>query len=257
MNRASRYLSCAALVGVVFAQSEKERALLAPSPVRLSGVVMDKDGRPISDVWINHTGVRIENVKTDSHGRFDIETRAPAVVFRKDGFQSKYWRVSGDGSLAVVLTGPAPRAKACRAFSSCATLKGFMSAFCLPKVSGVNVSKQGNDIDYGQRSFWVTTQSGKAGIQHAAGPMWGPGLPFDEDVWSAHDYAETTYSDSEGFSIIDARGKSIDGKCRRLLGHVFETASYRNVPEEDIALLDRVLDGACVEATQVKSRQRR
>ena len=230
---------------------------MLPSPVRLSGVVTDNDGRPLSDVWINHTGVRLENVKTDSQGRFDIGTRAPAIVFRKHGFQSKYCRVSGDRPLAVILTCPARRAKACGAFSNCVSLKGFMSWFCLLKVPGVTVSKQGNDIDYGQRLFWVRTQSGRAGIQHAAGPMWGPGLPFDEDVWAARDYAETTYIDSEGFSIIDARGKSIDGKCWRVLGHVFETASYRNVSEHDTRLLDRVLDGACVEAPQVKSRQTR
>src|SRR5207245_9338666 len=111
--------------------------------------------------------------------------------------------------------------------------------------------------DKAQHAHRVRAPSGKDGIQLTDGLMWDPGLPFDEDVWSAHDYVETTFSDTECFSIIDARGKSIDGKCWRVLAHVFETASYRNVPEEDTALLDRVLDGACVEATQVKSRQRR
>lgn len=226
---------------------------MLPSAVRLSGVVTDNGGTPLSDVWINHTGVRVENIKTDSHGRFDIETRAPAVVFRKNGFQSKYWRVSGDGPVTVVLTGPAPQAKACRAVSSCLTIEGFMSAFCLPGIPGVNVGKQSNDIDYGQRFFWVKTQDGQAGIQHAAGGMWGPGLPLDEDVWSARDYMETTYIDREGFSIIDARGKSGDGKCWRVLGHAFETASYRNVSAQDASLLDRVLDGACVKTTSAES----
>jgi hypothetical protein len=74
----------------------------------------------------------------------------------------------------------------------------------------------------------------------------GHGRPSDELDWSAQNYVETSYRDPEGFLIIDARGKDIDGKCWHVLGHVFETAAYQNVPEEETSLLDRVLDGACV-----------
>jgi len=38
------------------------------------------------------------------------------------------------------------------------------------------------------------------------------------------------------------------------VGHAFETASYRNVPEQDASLLDRVLDGLCVDAKRFKNR---
>lgn len=208
---------------------------MLPQSVRLSGIVMDSDRKPLRDVWINHTGVRIENLKTYPQGRFDVETRAPAIVFRKSGFQSTYWRVHEDRNLAITLVGPAPRIKECGGFSNCVALKGFgsFSTFCLPKVPGVKISKQGNDIDYGRRLFWVGTDSGKAAIQHAAGGMWGSGLPEDEDLWSARQYTEISYIDREGFGIIDARGKSIDGRCWRVLGHAFETASYRNVPEQE------------------------
>jgi len=217
------------------------------SPVRISGVVTDNQGMRLSDVWINHAGARVESIKTDSQGQFDIQTQAPAIVFRKSGFESRYWRVRPDRTLAIVLAGPAPLARFCGTSSRCLHLDGFMSAFCLPKIPGVNISKQGHDIDYGQRFFWVKTPTGKAGIQHAAGPMWGSGLPVDQDVWSARDYAEASYIDPEGFGIIDARGNSADGKYWRVLGHAFETASYRNVAERDTLLLDRVLDGICVE----------
>jgi hypothetical protein len=254
VNPVARCLCCAALFGLDLGQSQEERSLLLPSPVILAGVVSDSDGKPLSDVWINHTGRRTENLKTDAYGRFEITTRAPAVVFRKRGFQSRYWRVSEDRNLTIALTGATPRAKTCRALSGCSSLKGFDSEFCLPIVPGVNVSKQGNDIDYGQRWFWIRTQSGKAGIQHASGPLWGSGLPFDENVWSARDYVETSYRDSAGFDILDARGKSPDGKCWRVLGRVFETAYYRDVPEKDAALLDRVLDGACIQPAKVERR---
>ena len=253
MNPVARCLCCAAVLGLALAQSQKEQDLLLPSRVTIAGVVTDSDGKPLSDVWINHTGGRMENLKTDSQGRFEITTRAPAIVFRKSGFQSKYWRVSEDHNLTIALAGPAPRARKCRALSGCLGLKEFLSQFCLPVVRGVNV-KQSNDIDYGQRWFTIKTQSGMTGIQHAAGPMWGPGLPFDQDVWSARDYVETSYLDPAGYGVLDARGKSPDGKSWRVLGRVFETASYRDVSERDAALLDRVLDGACVQPPKVERR---
>ncbi len=218
---------------------------MLPSPIRLSGVVTDTLGKPIPGVWINHTGSRFENITTDRAGRFDIETGAPAVVFRGDGFQSRYWKVNQSGAITIALA-PAPRAKACGQPSRCMSLEGFHACFCLPRIRGVKVSAQGNDVDYGQRLFQVKTRNGTVAIQHAAGGMWGSGLPFNEDVWSASEYSEKTWVDDKGFFIIDARGKSANGRCWRVLGHAFETASYRNVPEQDTVLLDRVLDGACV-----------
>ena len=198
--------------------------------------------------WINHTGLAPANSQTDSRGRFEIETRAPAIVFRKGGFQSKYLRIDNghDNSLAIVLADPAPHMKPCTGASRCSSLGYFGSAFCLPRVRGVNVSQQGNDVDYGYRSFWIATPNGRVGVQHGSGPMWGSGLPFDQDVWSATDYSETTYQDREGFLITDVRGKSSDGKCWRVLGHAFETVSYRAVSAQAAATLDRVIDGACI-----------
>ena len=128
----------------------------------------------------------------------------------------------------------------------CVFLKYFGNAFCLPKVRGVHVSKQGNDVDYGYRSFWIATPEGKVGVQHGSGPLWGSGFPFDQDVWSAAAYRETSYQDREGFLITDARGETTDGKHWRVLGHAFETVSYRGVSAQDAAVLDRVIDGACI-----------
>ncbi|MBI2681318.1 MAG: carboxypeptidase regulatory-like domain-containing protein [Candidatus Solibacter usitatus] len=242
-----RYLCCAALFGAAFAQSDKETALMLPKAVRISGVVTDSDGKPLSQVWIDHTGAGVETVRTDTQGRFDIETRAPAVVFRAyRGYQSKYWRVSENRNLTVTLTGPVPRMNECRASWGFVSLNGSMSRFCFPKVRGVRFTKPRNDTDYGKRVFWVVTSGGEVAMQHASGAMWGDGTPFDRDVWSARDYVEQTYSDPEGVNIRDARGKSADGKCWRVLGHAFESASYRDVSEQDAALLDRVLDGARV-----------
>jgi hypothetical protein len=237
-------LCCATLIGVAVAQTQRERELMLPSPVTMTGIIMDNERRPLSEVWIAHTGVPL-NIKTDAQGRFEVKTSAPAVVFRKAGFQSKYWRVREDRNLSVTLTGPAPLMKECRAADKCVSLKGFLvTTFCLAKAHGVEVSKQGNDVDYGQRWFGIRTHNGNAGIQLAGGLLWGSGWPRDEDVWSTGDYNETSYRDRDGFLIVDARGTN-GGKWRSL-GHAFETASYRNVDSQDTPLLDRVLDGACV-----------
>lgn len=222
-----------------------------PSPIRLSGIVTDAAGQPLSQVSINHALLSLASSKTDALGRFEIETRAPAIVFRKAGFQGKYLRIANDfkNPLTIVLSGPAPPMKPCTASSRCAGLRFFGSAFCLPRIHGVHISKQVNDVDYGCRGFWVPRQGTKVGVQHGSGPMWGDGLPQNETVWSATEYKETDYVDSKGFLITDARGKTTDGKYWRTLGHAFETVEYAGLPAQDAAALDPVIDGACVEPT--------
>jgi len=230
------------------APAQTDKLYLLPSPVKLSGVVTDAAGHPLSEVWISHAGPGVANSKTDPNGRFEIETRAPAIVFRKGGFQSKYLRIDNkrEKSLAIILAGPAPQMRSCSGSPGCISLDSFGSAFCLPKIHSVNVSKQGNDVDYGCRSFWIRTPGGKAGVQHCSGGLWGSGFPFDQDVWSAEEYTEIAYQDREGFLITDARGEDPKGKYWRVLGHALETVSYRNASAPDAAMLDRVIDGACI-----------
>ena len=247
-TRCMRRLVFCAMLCFGWLTDSKAQPRISPSPVTMSGVVINGSGSPIGDVNVDHTGSRSGLVKTDRQGRFEIATRAPAVVFRKSGFQSRYVRVE-DGKtvgLSVRMDGPVSQARECGAQSNCYSVKYFGASFCLPKIRGVNVTKQGNDIDYGQRVFWIAAPDGKVGVQLAAGGMWGSGLPLDEEVWTAASYSETDYRDIDGFPIIDARGMSIDGRRWRILGHAFESATYRGVPEQDAVLLDRLLDGACV-----------
>ena len=219
------------------------------SAVTLSGVVTDVSGTPIASVSIDHSGSRSGIVKTDGEGKFEVTTRAPAVVFRKSGLQSRYVRLEPGKSagLTIRLDGSAPPARECGPHASCSSLRYFGSAFCLPEIQGVKAGKQSNDVDYGQRVFWIAATGGKVGLRHAAGPMWGSGLPSDEEVWDASEYREIDYRDEDGHLIVDARGRSSDGKYWRELGHAFESVSYRGVSERDTILLDRLLDGACVQ----------
>ncbi len=215
------------------------------SPIHLSGVVTDSEGKALGDVWIQHALLKDQPGETDGQGRFDIRTQAPAIVFRKNGFNGSYYRVQGDETLQIKLE-PARPIRACKSSSECVSLKAFLGTFCFQRVQGVKATKQVNDVDYGARVFLMQTPTGKVGIQHGSGPMWGSGLPFDEDVWSAAEYSETDYRDPDGLLIIDARGQSASGERWRVLGHAFETAAYRKVTQDQAGLLDKVLDSACV-----------
>jgi len=95
--------------------SEGQAVRMLPASVALSGVVTDASGTPLGDVSIDHTGSRSGILKTDSQGRFEITTRAPAVVFRKSGFQSRYLRLGEVKSvgLSIRLDGPSPEAREC------------------------------------------------------------------------------------------------------------------------------------------------
>src|SRR5580700_6342472 len=104
------------------------------SPIHLSGVVTDSEGKALGDVWIQHASLKYPSDKTDAQGRFDFRTQAPAIVFRKDGFTGSYYRVQRDDTLQIRL-GAARRFPACQSSSACVSLQG-LSTFCLHGVRG-------------------------------------------------------------------------------------------------------------------------
>jgi hypothetical protein len=73
-------------------------------------------------------------------------------------------------------------------FPTCSTtaqyegIDGWAASFQFLRTSGVKVSQQGQDIDYGKRSYYVDTKDGPKGIRHGSGPMWGFGTPLESDV---------------------------------------------------------------------------
>lgn len=83
------------------------------------------------------------------------------------------------------------------------------------------------------------------GIEHGSGMMWSFGTPFDEWVWSSEEYEETSY-EVDGQRVVDARGKSPNGRRWRHLGRFGETAVYSETDEAAAKVLDKVLDGVCV-----------
>ncbi len=240
-------IGCAVLLNVVRAQTAKERAaLLLPSPIHLTGIVTDIDGKPLVDAWVDHTGIARQWVRTNAEGRFEIQTRAPAIVFRKNGFNSRYYRVERDAAVEIQLESDSGSLHACATSANCLSLKWFLSTFCLPKVRGVKATTQGNDIDYVEREFVIKTPGGTKGIRHGAGPNWGLGIPSDDEVWSSVEYHETNYRDLDGDQVVDARGKASNGEYWRFLARSSESATYYNLSADEAELLDKVLDGVCL-----------
>lgn len=231
------------LATIAFAQRDDFAELMLPSPVQMSGVVVDAQGTPIPGVWVSHLGVRT-GIKSNHDGHFDLKTNTPVVVFRKPGLSSVVVRTVNSADLKVTMQ-TAQTMKTCRSGEHCYSIAGFGGRLCVPAVSGVKATKQGNDIDYGARAYIIETEHGKQGIRHGAGPMWTLGAPSDTNVWSSSEYSEKTYQ-AGPIDVVDARGKMRDGKVWRYIGMVGESLEYRGVEPGDAVRLDEVLDGVCV-----------
>jgi hypothetical protein len=229
---------------------------LALHSQRLSGIVVDADGKTIDGVRIDHATQRGFGEKTSDHdGHYSIETNGHAVVFRKSGYHGELVRASSKTGLRVVLQ------HATRDFPTCKTLRDFEGivdgapGLYFPMVAGVSVDGRGMDIDYATRLYSVKTEAGSKAIQHGRGPMWSFGIPVSSDVWGSTEYSDTSYPEASFMQghvvILDARGKSADGKFWRYLGMLGESASYRNVDEVTGRILDKVIDGACLQTKSV------
>lgn len=222
-------------------------------PRTFSGTVRSRDGSPVANASIHHTGNRRSVDRTHEYGRFAFVTDAPAVVVRKAGFQSVFLRLPEAGAELAVIA----EQDSGRMFPVCVQgkpwgLADFMAEFRFPRIRGVKATKQSNDVDYGARSYFVTTSSGRYGIQHGGGPMWGGMIPLDDYVWKSTAYQETTYLVDDR-TVIDARGVLTDGRHWRQLGHSGESARYEVADESVARTLDRVLDGACLKPAVARS----
>jgi len=156
-------------------------------------------------------------------------------------------RTSGTVQTRIILD-PAVSAgapKFCPASSQCESIDGWGAGFCFPRIEGVQPSGQGHDIDYGVRNYIITAANEPTGIRHGSGPVWSFGRPVDTDVWKSVEYSEVIYV-ADKLAILDARGRTPDGKRWRYLGRFGESASYSGVGDDAAQLLDRVLDGMCV-----------
>jgi hypothetical protein len=227
-----------------------EKLLLLQAPQNIAGVVVDDSGQPIAEAHIDHSDVQArEQLFSDDHGRFQIRTRAPALIVRKLGYDGQIVRIaqpvaSGKSPpIRVVLHRATRRLAICAA--NCRTLDSPNSAFCLPSVASVQTGDQGHYEDTFVRAFTLPNGSSGAEMLHGAGPHWSLGIPYTGDVWESSDYTEHGYIGS-GSDVIDARGTAPGGKHWRYLGRFGESLSYYEADAATAAAFDRVIDGACL-----------
>lgn len=221
---------------------------------QITGTVVDANGRPVADAEISYTDSRVPE-KTDGQGRFAVTTKSPAIVFHKAGTHSYLLRTADASDVRVVLQPlEQPAMAVCRSLRKRKSLKKTMWAeLWFPMVNGVRATPQGSDVDYVQRSYIVSTKTGQVGISHGSGAMWGSGRPLASDVWDSVSYEEKTFMVGSQL-ITDARGVTADGKKWRSLGKAFESASYRGLGSDAAQILDKVLDGACLQPSRMLSR---
>jgi len=237
------------LTSILGAQAWKQ--YLLPQPRHFSGIVVDQNGKPIQAVRIDHSGdIRVAR-QTDTQGKFDFETAVPAVVFRKEGYQSVFVRTDSSVLHVVMSASRVPEFPGCPAGARIDSIDGWGAFFAFPQTQGVSAAPQVRDIDYGARSYSVGKGKGARGIMHGSGPMWNFGMPPDPEIWRSVKYQETTFSRGN-VAITASRGEFNNGNRWRYLGKFGESASYSDLEPATADVLDQLLDGACWKSISVQ-----
>ncbi len=235
-----------AIVVVMGLRAQPFQDLLLPQTTHVAGVVVDAEGKPIVRASIDHSNDQRTH-RTDSEGRFELDTEAPTLVVRKAGFRSEMVRTQESTAIRITLQKLAEpqQLPTCSGTGRYYGIDGWGSSLYFPKTPGSKESRQGQDSDYGARSYYIETGQGRKGIGHGSGPMWSFGMPLDRDVWKSVKYEEATY-DVGGLTIIDARGQFANGNRWRTLSKFGESASYYDMDEATAKILDQFLDSVCL-----------
>jgi hypothetical protein len=220
--------------------------LLLHDARHISGTVFDVGGNPVEGASIDHTGDFRHAYQTDAQGKFELDTRAPALVIRKAGLQSEFIRTQNAAEIRVTLQKLSQlQFPPCSSAGPPGGSEGRDSSFEFRETAKVKQGRQGQDIDYSTRNYYAQTELGRKWIVHGSGAMWSFGTPVEQDVWRSAIYKEVVY-DGAGQRIIDARGIFSNGQRWRTLAKFGETASYSDVDQATATLFDDFLDRACL-----------
>ena len=217
--------------------------LLVAEPTALgasvTGTVRDTSGKPLENARVDHTGKMVvvaatdplmkltpDEIRTDSEGHFRVVTETPAIVIRKPGYESQRVLIHGDAQLEITL----------------ARIRS--TSRCKLSVQPVFKTKKANDIDYSATWFYITTKNGPQGIISGRGPSYSLGAPGNDQVWKSIEYAEIMYENG----IIDASGRSPDGKYWRRRGIFGAASQYYDQTRETAEQLDCVMDRVPLES---------
>jgi hypothetical protein len=234
------------LVAALARSQDGPAKLLLPHPVRVHGVVIDSAGDPIPEIRVDHIALTDDSARTDSSGRFDVEANGPSVVFRGRGWKSQLVRVQKLGSDARIVlerSGDVDPLPVCSKKARCVTAGGI---FCLPKVRGVDISDIPFGVDAFEREFTISSWAGRwKTMTHGTGTSWGGPQPRTAEIWDSLEFSETQH-DARSQFVLDAPGKTSDGKLWRSVGRSGESVFYYGQNQKDAMLFDKMLDGLCV-----------
>lgn len=94
-------LAAIGLLAVVLIYGQTARDPMLPVARPISGVVVDTSSKPLVGFRVDHRGFGWYEV--DAGGKFQFDSRAPAVVFRKPGYNSYYLRTASASEARIVL----------------------------------------------------------------------------------------------------------------------------------------------------------
>jgi hypothetical protein len=244
------------LTALTTATAQPDDALLLAQPRHIAGTVVEDSGDPIAGASIDHSGDHTQIHKSSGDGRFSLDTRAPVLVVRKAGFRSVLIHTESAASVTITLHKaslvPLP---ACTDQAHTVGIDGWGARLRFTPIDSVKAGKQGRDVDYGYRTYRLKGGGRKKPVMmHGTGPMWGPGEPFDADVWNSVTYEETAY-DAGGTRVIEARGEDANHHHWRSIGLLWgETVTYSDADEATAREFNRFLDGICALPIRQQSR---
>jgi hypothetical protein len=175
--------------------------------VVVSFLVVDGSDRPMAGAEVCHTAKRIIFPKTGADGRIKIDTDAPRVVVRMEGYRSEVVPLrAGKAKVRVVLRRPAL----------------------------VPICRLARELHSG----WPSQ------LRHGYGPNNGKIQPSNSAVWNAAEYTETNL-ELNGRPAIDAKSTSADGRRSRYFGNLSESITYDDVDADTAHQFDRIIERAC------------
>ncbi|MCL4842270.1 MAG: hypothetical protein KJZ79_10535 [Bryobacteraceae bacterium] len=224
-----------------------------PRPVAeyaMSGVIFDQDGNPLAGARIEHTGARYALTMPLAGSHFEIRHSAPWIVVRKPGYVSVRVRGSNSSDLHITLKKlePTDVLPTCAAATlTVANLYGG-ARFRFPIINGLKMNRQKPEAGNNVRGYWFQRGRNPAIIIHGTGHAWSWGIPLDDDVWQSVEYSERVFvEDNNSLGVLEARGKSPEGRYWRYFGKLNESVVYRDADKRTAEELDRFLDGICLE----------
>ena len=242
------------MLNMAYSRSLPALAFLLLTPAALfaqvQGKVTDRDGKPLSGVWVwSGTG----KTESDDAGKFSL-TQGKVIGLSKPGYRPvTKLREDIVANPVVVMDSPTEvwRAPKCGPQADTAArsdppraVSGAHMRFVLP--AGARVQRIA-DADY-----WLNVICTNAGcLEHGWGPLWSSGT-LVSDVWVSFFSNVRQMTEREMYDVPhdvvlgeEYRGARADGTYFRWAGVLNETVGYDHASKPSVAILDEIIDTLC------------